>query len=74
MSVEQLTIFDLIKPDLPEKTLLRVDEVARFFDVSPKTVYNWCEMGLIKACNINGGTLRIFRESLIDLMEKRMKC
>lgn len=74
LNAEQLTIFDLIKPDLPSKTLLRVDEVARFFDVSPKTVYNWCDLGLVRACNINGKTLRIFRESLIEMMEKRMKC
>ncbi len=74
MSEMQLTIFDLIKPDLPQKTLLRVDEVARFFEVSPKTVYNWCDMGLVKACNPNGGTLRIFRESLLEMMERSMKC
>lgn len=63
----------LIKSDLPNKTFLRVDEVARFFDVSPKTVYTWCELGLLRACNINGNSLRIFRDSIIELMEKRLK-
>lgn len=73
MNADQLRLIDLIKPDLPNKTLLRVDEVARFFDVSPQTVYNWCEMGLIRSCNPTSGTLRIFRESLIEMMERRMK-
>lgn len=71
---EQLSLLDLIGPDLPEKTLLRVDEVARFFGVAPKTVYGWCDMGIVEAINVNGGTLRIFRESVVRLMEQRRKC
>ena len=73
MEDKQLSLRFLIKSDLPAKTLLRVDEVSVFFNVSAKTVYNWCEMGLIKACNPSGGTLRIFRESIIELMEKSIK-
>lgn len=73
MEDNQLSLRFMIKSDLPAKTLLRVDEVAKFFDVSTKTVYTWCEIGIIKSCNPNGGALRIFREGLIEMMEKSMK-
>jgi hypothetical protein len=70
---QQLSLLDLIKPDLPQKTLLRPDEAATFFKVSRQTIYLWCEMGLLVSCNLNGGTLRIFRDSVISLMEKTRK-
>ncbi len=59
--------------DLPNKILLRVDEVATFFDVSNRTIYNWIESGILKACNPRGGSLRIFRKSVIDAIENGMK-
>lgn len=54
-------------PDLPEKTLLRPDEVAEFFSVDIKTVYNWNDNGILKGIKING-TLRIFRQSIINMI------
>lgn len=47
--------------DLPDKDLLRPDEVAKFWRVSTKTVYRWVEMGIIPGRK-KGGTLRIARE------------
>lgn len=59
--------------DLPDKTLLRVDEVARFFSVSPKTIYVWCDIGALKACKPGGSSLRIFRKSVLELVKKTTK-
>jgi excisionase family DNA binding protein len=73
LSGEQLSLLELIKPDLPQKTLLRVDEVARFFNINKKTVYGWVDMGILQACNPNGGSLRVFRESVMGLMKRSMK-
>lgn len=52
-------------PDLPEKSLLRVDEVARFFRVTPRTVYLWIERGKVQSRETPGGGVRIARESLV---------
>ena len=30
---------------LPDKAYLRVDEVAKYFDVSRATIYNWLKSG-----------------------------
>lgn len=50
---------------LPERPLLKPSEVARFFQVSVKTVYNWREVGLIKGKSLTPGCLRIYRSSVI---------
>jgi excisionase family DNA binding protein len=47
---------------LPDKKLLRPDEVARFWSVSVKTVYRWIDIGILDAVK-KGGTVRIDRES-----------
>lgn len=56
--------------DLPEKTLLRPDEVARFFSVSIRTVYGWVDMGRLQG-NKYGKVLRIYRESVLRLAGRR---
>lgn len=58
---------------LPDRTLLKVKEVTLFFGVSPLTVYRWVNMGLLIACNPSGGSLRIFRESVIALVKEKTK-
>jgi len=51
--------------ELPEKKLIRPDEVARYFRVSTRTVYGWIDSGQIKAVRIAGGKLlRIKREDI----------
>ena len=47
---------------LPDKELLRPDEVAVYFSVRLRTVYNWIDKGLLEVKKI-GGVLRITRES-----------
>jgi excisionase family DNA binding protein len=45
------------------KELLRVDEVAEFFDVSRSTVYLWIDHGHLEAEKL-GGVIRITQESI----------
>ena len=49
--------------DLPVKPLLRVDEVAIYFDVTERTIRLWIEHGHLEAKKIVG-TIRIPRESV----------
>lgn len=55
--------------DLPKKTLLRPDEVARFFSVHVSTVYRWVDEGKVNTTK-TGKVLRIFRESVIKLAKR----
>ena len=48
------------EPNLPNKALFRVDEVAAYFDVSSQTIYLWIEHGLLVAEKYRG-TIRIPR-------------
>jgi len=47
--------------EIPPKVLLRPDEVARFWDVSTKTIYRWIDLGILNAVR-KGGTIRIPRK------------
>ena len=48
---------------LPEKELLRPDEVADYFSMSVKTIYNWIDKGKIEAVRVGESKiLRIKRE------------
>jgi excisionase family DNA binding protein len=49
---------------LPEKELLRVDEVAQYFSISRSTVYLWIEHGILIAEKYRG-IIRVPRESVI---------
>ena len=51
--------------DLPKKSLLRPDEVAHFFGISIRTVYNWVDFGDLEGVKPpSGRTVRITRESV----------
>ena len=50
---------------LPEKELLRVDEVADYFSVTNKTIYLWIENGHLEAPKIAGSIIRVTRESVL---------
>ena len=52
-----------------EKTLLRVGEAAQLLSVSRWTIYRWVEEGRLRGTKIGKGSLRIFRESIIHLIE-----
>lgn len=51
--------------NLPEKPMLRVDEVAIYFDVSKQTVYLWIDHGLLVAEKYKG-VIRVPRESVLN--------
>lgn len=65
--IEQLDL--PLGPDLPNKTLFRPDEVAKFFSVSRSTVYQWVDEGILKACKPAAGSIRIFRSSIIEALK-----
>ena len=52
-----------------EKTLLRVGEAAELLSVSRWTIYRWVEEGRLRGTKIGKGSLRIFRQSIVDLIE-----
>lgn len=56
--------------DLPEKKLIRPDEVARYFRVSIRTVYGWIDSGQIKAVRIAGGKLLRIRREDVEEVQK----
>lgn len=49
--------------DLPQKPLLRVDEVATYFDVTEKTIYLWIDHGLLEAEKYKR-VIRVTRKSI----------
>ena len=56
--------------NLPNKDLFRPDEVAEYFCLKTvKTVYRWCESGVIDFVKV-GGAVRIRRASIVALVEK----
>lgn len=52
---------------LPNKELLRPDEVAEYFSVSAKTIYRWIDEGKIAAVKIAGSLTRIERKAVLKL-------
>lgn len=53
--------------ELPNKALLRPDEVAEYYSVKVKTVRGWIATGKLEAIKVAGGLLRIRRESVTKL-------
>lgn len=52
------------------KTLLRVGEAAEALSVSRWTIYRWVEEGRLRGTKIGKSSLRIFRESIVSLIER----
>ncbi|MGE3976813.1 MAG: helix-turn-helix domain-containing protein, partial [Nitrospira sp.] len=52
-----------------EKTLLRVGEAAELLSVSRWTISRWVEEGRLRGTKIGKGSLRVFRESITDLIK-----
>ena len=56
---------------LPDKEWLRPDEVADYFSMSVKTIYNWIDKGKIKAVRVGESKiLRIKREFVKKMTQK----
>lgn len=56
---------------IPDKQLFRPDEIARFFEVSRRTVYRWIDEGKLRAVKIAGSTVRITREALLEIIAEK---
>jgi predicted site-specific integrase-resolvase len=55
--------------DVPNRKLLKPVEVAVFLGVSAKTIYRWCDMGLIESIKLNR-SVRELRASVIGFLRK----
>jgi excisionase family DNA binding protein len=55
--------------NLPDKELLRPDEVATYYQVKVSTVRGWIRIGTLDAVIIAGHLLRIPRESALNLQK-----
>ena len=56
--------------NLPNKALLRPDEVAAYYSVDDRTVYLWIEEGIIQnAIRVTKKTIRIPREEAIRIQK-----
>lgn len=51
--------------DSKSKSLLRVDEVADFFSITKKTVYQWIKAGVLRGIKIRG-IVRVDRDSILE--------
>ena len=55
--------------NLPNRSMLLMDEVADFFQITKRTVYTWYDQDILKGTKIHG-TLRIYRQSVVDAVCK----
>ncbi|MDE3035726.1 MAG: helix-turn-helix domain-containing protein [Nitrospirota bacterium] len=53
-----------------DKPLLRVGEAAQALNVSRWTIYRWIEEGRLEATKLGKCSLRVFRESVTELVER----
>lgn len=62
-------IKEIIKK-LPDRPLLRPDEVASTLGITKRTVYNWVEQGKIMAIKLgtHNSSIRIYKQSLINML------
>lgn len=49
---------------LPEKAFFRVDEVAGYYSVSPRSVREWIRLGKMKAIKVSGA-VRVARDEVL---------
>ena len=53
-----------------EPELLRIQEAAQVLQVSKWTIYRWIDEGRLRGTKIGQGSLRVFRASVTELIEK----
>ncbi len=59
----------IVVDDVPNRKLLKPVEVAGYLGVSAKTIYRWCDMGLIESVKLNG-SVRVLRASVVTFLRK----
>lgn len=57
---------------LPDKDLLRPDEVAAYFSVSLSTIYYWIDTGKLEAVKTPGKIIRIPREAVVESLKNTL--
>jgi excisionase family DNA binding protein len=60
-------IEEILLEEMPNRRLLKPGEVAAFLGVSPKTVYRWCDMGLMESIKLNR-SVRVLRASVLTFL------
>lgn len=55
---------------IPDKELLRADEVAEIFRVKPKTIYSWHDIGKLPGVKMGNKCLRFRRAVIIEIISK----
>ena len=59
---------------LPDKVHLRVDEVAVWFDVTDRTIYDWiAKKNCFTVYRTPGNSIRITRESVLNYYKKHVE-
>ena len=53
-----------------ESELLRIQEAAKVLQVSKWTIYRWIDEGRLRGTKIGQGSLRVFRASVTELIER----
>ncbi len=56
------------KRSLPEKDLLRPDEVAKYLSISVKTIYGWIATGKVDAVKVGPSRLIRIRRIVVERM------
>jgi excisionase family DNA binding protein len=59
----------LLLKDIPGRRLLRPTEIAMLLGVSAKTIYRWCDMGLMDSIKLNG-SVRVLRASVVQFLQR----
>ena len=59
----------ILVDDVPDRILLKPAEVATCLRVSAKTIYRWCDMGLMESVKLNG-SVRVLRASVVSFLRK----
>ncbi len=58
---------EIVLDEMPRRRLLKATEVAAYLGVSAKTVYRWCDMGLMESVRLNR-SVRVLRASVVDFL------
>ncbi|MGD0230070.1 MAG: helix-turn-helix domain-containing protein [Syntrophorhabdales bacterium] len=58
---------ELLMDGMPDRKLLKPAEVAAFLGVSAKTIYRWCDMGLMESVKLNR-SVRVPRASVVNFL------
>lgn len=59
-----------IEPSLDDP-LLTVDEVAKIFSVTPRTVRLWCSEGKLKSVKLSTGGRRVLKSDMVNFANER---